>query len=120
MPRSVPKLRMIQTIVIIQKRSDQTAVSAHPFKPVFSDKYRGLKFKRRNCILNAVNLVVKYKSEILKVSFKLLKSSIREEEVHQLDELINKRASEGWELAAYTFSGGGDISKGILVTFKKD
>jgi len=70
--------------------------------------------------------MTEYRSEILKVSFKLIGSSIKAGEVNQLDELINKRAKEGWELAAYTFMGGGgvaigaDVGRGILVTFKKD
>jgi hypothetical protein len=62
-----------------------------------------------------------YKSEILKISYKLLKASINEEEVRRLDDLINKRAAEGWLLVTYTFMGGSDnLRNGILVTFKKE
>ena len=66
-------------------------------------------------------MAAKYKSEILAVSFKFLKSTIKEEEVRMLDELINKRSSEGWELVTYAFMGGGagNIARGILLTFKK-
>jgi hypothetical protein len=39
-----------------------------------------------------------YKSEVMKVSYKLLKASINEEEVRRLDDLINRWAAEGWLL----------------------
>jgi len=62
-----------------------------------------------------------YKSEILKVSFKYMTASIKEEEILELDNLINKRASGGWELVTYAFMGNeGSFGRGILVTFKKD
>jgi hypothetical protein len=59
----------------------------------------------------------------MRVSLKLIKSSITDEEVLELNNLINKRASEGWELVTYSFMGGGggsDFGRGILITFKKD
>lgn len=64
-----------------------------------------------------------YKSEVLKVSFKLIMSSIEPEEVKKMDILINQRAKEGWDLVTYTFMGGGggnDFGRGILLTFKKE
>ena len=66
--------------------------------------------------------MVRYKSEVLKVSFKLITSSISEGEVVEMDELINQRAKEGWELVTYSFMGGGgsDFGRGILLTFKRD
>jgi hypothetical protein len=66
--------------------------------------------------------MTQYKSEIMKASFKIMKSSIGEDEVVELDKLINQRSKEGWELVTYSFMGGsgGDIGKGILITFKKD
>ena len=65
--------------------------------------------------------MTKYKSELLKVSFKLMTASIKEEEIAMLDEVINKRAKEGWELVTYTFMGGdGSLGRGILLTFKKE
>ncbi|MDR0778319.1 MAG: DUF4177 domain-containing protein [Methanomassiliicoccaceae archaeon] len=69
--------------------------------------------------------MAEYRSEIVKVAWKMWKSSIREEERNELDILINQRASEGWELVAYTFMGGGqgglgvDMGRGILITFKR-
>jgi len=67
--------------------------------------------------------MLRYKSEIMKVSFKLVTSSINEEEMIKFDELINQRAKEGWELVSYSFMGGGggsDFGRGILITFKKE
>ena len=67
--------------------------------------------------------MARYKSEVLKVSFKLITSSISESEVVKMDELINQRAKEGWELVTYSFMGGGGgsgLGGGILLTFKKD
>ena len=70
--------------------------------------------------------MTKYKSEIMKVKWKMFRSSITENESNEFDELINKRAEEGWELVAYAFMGGGqgglgiDMGRGILITFKKD
>ena len=67
--------------------------------------------------------MVRYKSEIMRASFKLVKSSINEDELAELNDLINKRQSEGWELVTYSFMGGGggsDFGRGILITFKKD
>ncbi|MDR2699091.1 MAG: DUF4177 domain-containing protein [Candidatus Methanoplasma sp.] len=67
--------------------------------------------------------MTRYKSEIVRVTFKLMMSSINESEVTKLNELIEKRSSEGWELVTYTFMGGGggnDFGRGILVTFKRD
>jgi hypothetical protein len=68
--------------------------------------------------------MAEYKSEIIKVSFKWITSSITEEESGELDELINKRTSEGWEFVTHTFMGGGggtsDFGRGILITFRRD
>ena len=65
--------------------------------------------------------MMKYKTEIVKVSFKFLKSSIKEEEVTELNDLISKRASEGWELVTYSFMGdGGSFGRGVLITFKRE
>ncbi|MCL1984622.1 MAG: DUF4177 domain-containing protein [Methanomassiliicoccaceae archaeon] len=65
--------------------------------------------------------MTKYRSEILKVSFKIAKASINEEELAQLDALIANRAKEGWELVTYAFMGDeGSWGRGILITFRKD
>ena len=65
--------------------------------------------------------MTRYESEVVRVSFKLIKASIKEDEISQLDEVINKRASQGWELVTYAFMGGdGSLGRGILITFRKD
>jgi hypothetical protein len=62
-----------------------------------------------------------YKSEILKISYKLLRASINDSEVDNLGKLINERALEGWELVTYSFMGGADnLGNGVLITFKKE
>jgi len=65
--------------------------------------------------------MVRYESEVVRVSFKLIKASIKEEEIALLDDIINRRASDGWELVTYAFMGsGGDGGRGVLITFRKD
>jgi hypothetical protein len=64
-----------------------------------------------------------YKSEIMKVGATIINSKIRDEEASELDILINKRASEGWEFVTHALMGGGgnlDLGRGILITFKKE
>ncbi|MCL2296646.1 MAG: DUF4177 domain-containing protein [Methanomassiliicoccaceae archaeon] len=59
----------------------------------------------------------------MRTSFKLVTSSINEKEVEELNELIAKRQSEGWELVTYSFMGGGggsDFGRGILITYKRE
>ena len=65
--------------------------------------------------------MTEYKTEEVKISFKFISSSIKDEEVNDLNRLINQRSGEGWELVTYTIMGGsgGDAGRGILVTFKK-
>jgi hypothetical protein len=71
-------------------------------------------------------IMVEYRSEIMKVAWKMWSSSIKEKEMNEFDVLINQRASEGWELVAFAFMGGGqgglgvDMGRGILVTFKRE
>jgi len=66
--------------------------------------------------------MTQYKSEIMKATYRWVMSSIRDEEVAELDKLISQRYREGWELVTYTFMGGtgGNIGKGLLITFKKE
>ncbi|MDR0334496.1 MAG: DUF4177 domain-containing protein [Methanomassiliicoccaceae archaeon] len=64
-----------------------------------------------------------YKSEIMRVGATIIKSKITDEESSELDELINKRASEGWEFVTHALMGGGgnlDLGRGILITFRRD
>jgi len=64
-----------------------------------------------------------YKSEIMRVGATIIKSSITDAESSELDTLINKRASEGWEFVTHALMGGGgnlDLGRGILITFRRD
>ena len=72
-------------------------------------------------IKKKVRIVVMYKSEVLGVPFKIAKASINEEEIKELDDLINRRSREGWDLVAYAFMGdAGNFGRGVLITFKKE
>ena len=44
-----------------------------------------------------------YKTEILKVSSKWFSDKANEADTAELDELLNKRADEGWELVTYDY-----------------
>lgn len=63
-----------------------------------------------------------YKTEMLKVSFKWVTSSINPEELALLDKTINDRSKEGWELVSYTFMGGagGGWGRGVLMTYMRE
>ena len=62
----------------------------------------------------------KYKSEILRVSVKWFSDKANEKDIAELDELINQRAAEGWELATYDYMATSTQWKGaFVVTFKK-
>jgi hypothetical protein len=61
-----------------------------------------------------------YKTEILTTGIKWLSDKANEADVTALDELINQRASEGWELVAYSYMATSIQSRGAtLLTFKK-
>lgn len=62
----------------------------------------------------------KYKSEILRVSVKWFSDKANEKDIAELDELINQRAAEGWELATYDYMATSTQWAGaFVVTFKK-
>ena len=61
-----------------------------------------------------------YKSEILKVGSKLWSDKADEDDLVLLDELINQRASEGWELVTYDYMATSTQIRGAFVlTFRK-
>ena len=61
-----------------------------------------------------------YKTEILWVGTKLWSDKANEADASELDELLNKRAAEGWELAEYDYMATAMQLKGaFIVTFKK-
>lgn len=61
-----------------------------------------------------------YKTEILKAGLKLFSDKANEKDVAELDELINKRAEEGWELVTYDYMATSvQVQGAFLVTFRK-
>ncbi len=62
-----------------------------------------------------------YKTEILPVSTKWFSDNANEKDIAILDELLNKRATEGWELATYDYMAASSQLRGtFIVTFKKE
>ena len=62
-----------------------------------------------------------YKTEILKVSMKWFSDKANEKDIEMLDRLINKRATEGWELVNYDYMATGmQIRGAFAVTFRKN
>ena len=62
-----------------------------------------------------------YKTEILPVSTKFFSDKANEKDAEALDELLNRRAKEGWELAAYDYMATSSQIKGsFIITFKKE
>ena len=62
-----------------------------------------------------------YKSEIVKADgLKLFGTKANETDIKNLDDVINSRAAEGWELANYVYSSSPIEAGGrFIVTFRK-
>ena len=62
-----------------------------------------------------------YKSEIVKADgLKLFSTKANETDMKILDDVINTRATEGWELATYVYSSSPlEAGARFIVTFKK-
>lgn len=61
-----------------------------------------------------------YKTEILMTGVKWLSDKANDADVTALDQLINERASEGWELVTYSYMGTSVQVRGAtLITFRK-
>ena len=62
-----------------------------------------------------------YKTEILSTGVKWLSDKANDADASALDELINKRVLEGWELVTYSYMSTSFQSRGAtLITFKKE
>ena len=62
-----------------------------------------------------------YKTEILTVSTKWFSDKANAADILMLDQLLNERAAEGWELAVYDYMGTSTQIKGaFVVTFRKE
>ena len=61
-----------------------------------------------------------YETEILQGSSKWFSDKADDKDIALLDELINKRASEGWELVTYDYMATSTQIKGaFVITFRK-
>ncbi len=61
-----------------------------------------------------------YKTEILTVSTKWLSDKANDKDTFILDQLINKKAAEGWELVTYNYmSTSLQIKGAFVITFRK-
>jgi len=64
--------------------------------------------------------VFEYKTEVLTTGLKWVSDKANDADVSALDELINQRASEGWELVTYSYMATSLQTRGAtLITFKK-
>lgn len=62
-----------------------------------------------------------YKTEILTVSTKWFSDKANEGDIALLDNLLNERAAEGWELVTYDYMATTAQIKGaFVVTFSKE
>lgn len=62
-----------------------------------------------------------YRSEVLWVSSKWFSDKVNDEDVAKLDELINQRAQEGWELVTYDYMATSVQVRGaFLITFRRE
>ena len=61
-----------------------------------------------------------YRTELLMVSTKLWSDKANEKDAAELDELINRRAAEGWELVTYDYMATSVQIKGaFIITFRR-
>ncbi|AXG40626.1 MULTISPECIES: DUF4177 domain-containing protein [Enterococcus] len=61
-----------------------------------------------------------YKSEVLYTKTKWTTDKAEDSDLFELDNLINQRAQEGWELVTYSYMSTSLQLKGAtLITFKK-
>lgn len=62
-----------------------------------------------------------YKSEILYVTKKIWSDKATEKDIAMLDDLLNRRASEGWELVTYDYMATSSQIRGaFVITYKKN
>ena len=61
-----------------------------------------------------------YKTEILTVSTKWWSDKANAADAAELDELLNRRAAEGWELVTYDYMATSTQIKGaFIITFRR-
>ena len=65
--------------------------------------------------------MLEYKNEVFELASKTFSSKVKDSEMNKLDELINTRVSEGWELAFQSIALNNSLSNHyVLLTFKKE
>ena len=63
----------------------------------------------------------RYKTEILEVSTKWWSDKANEKDASVLDDLLNERAAEGWELVTYDYMATSVQIKGaFIITFRRE
>ena len=63
----------------------------------------------------------KYMTEILTVGSKWLSDKADEKDDAELDELLNRRSAEGWELVTYDYMATSVQIKGaFIITFRRE
>ena len=61
-----------------------------------------------------------YKTEILSAGIRWVKGKATEADASKLDNLLNQRAAEGWELVNYVYTTEVfNVSANFILTFKK-
>ena len=61
-----------------------------------------------------------YRSEILKTGVSWVTDKATDKDIVTLDQLVNERAAEGWELVTYSYMASGNQIRGaFVITFKK-
>ena len=62
-----------------------------------------------------------YRSEILTVGTKFWSDKANDKDASMLDELLNRRAAEGWELVTYDYMATSAQVKGaFIITFRRE
>ncbi len=63
----------------------------------------------------------RYMTEILTVGSKWLSDKADEKDAAELDELLNRRSAEGWELVTYDYMATSVQIKGaFIITFRRE
>ena len=61
-----------------------------------------------------------YQTEVLNVGIKVFTNKATDKDIELLDELLNKRAKEGWELVTYDYMATSTQVQGaFVITFRK-
>jgi hypothetical protein len=59
-----------------------------------------------------------YESEQVKLHFNLIKAGVNSKAISEYDEVLNRRAREGWELVTSSFVA--DVAGALLITFRRE